>query len=137
LPQLFWFWSSTIGILLTLSALHEVCRYRMQFDLKGIALHFEIALKAISDPFARWWKVFNYRMQYCFIFADFFDFAHAVAIPVFNVQKAIWYLLKLKQKGHVTLSSNVTYNDFMCLLMCYMKNFFNFMNLSTNRRKLP
>jgi hypothetical protein len=67
--------SSPSGILLTLSALHAIPRFRMQFALKGICLPFAMAQKAISDPFARCRKEFDYRMQYSFIFADFLDFA--------------------------------------------------------------
>ncbi len=57
------------GILLSVSALHAICGFRMQFA------PFAIAQKAISDPFASSRKVFDYRMQYSCIFADFLDFA--------------------------------------------------------------
>jgi hypothetical protein len=65
-------------ILLTLSALHAIRRFRMEFALKGIRLPFAMALKAISDPFASCrteFEEFDYCMQYSFIFANFLDFA--------------------------------------------------------------
>jgi hypothetical protein len=67
--------SSPSGILTTLSALHAIRRFRMQFALKGIGLPFALDQKAISDPFASCRKEFDYRMQYSFIFADFLGFA--------------------------------------------------------------
>jgi hypothetical protein len=45
--------SSPSGILPTLSALHAICRFRLQFAVKGIWLPFAMVLKAISDPFGK------------------------------------------------------------------------------------
>jgi hypothetical protein len=67
--------SSPSGTLLKLSALHAIRKFCMQFALDGILLFIEIALQAISDPFASCRKVFDYRMQYSCIFAVFLDFA--------------------------------------------------------------
>jgi len=67
--------SSLRGILLKLSPLHAIRGFCMPFALKGIWKPFAIALKAIRLSFARCKKVFNYRMQYSFIFTDFSDFA--------------------------------------------------------------
>jgi hypothetical protein len=64
--------SSTSGILPTLSALHAIRKFRLQFD---ILLPFATALKAISDPLASCRKEFDFRTQCSFIFADFLDFA--------------------------------------------------------------
>jgi hypothetical protein len=74
-PQFFNFkLSSPSGILPTLSALHAIRRFRLQFALKGILLPFAMALKAISDPLASCRKKFDYRMQMLFYFRGFFGF---------------------------------------------------------------
>jgi hypothetical protein len=90
--------SSPSGILPTLSALHAILRFSMQFALKGIWLPFAMVLKAISDPFASYRKEFDYRMQYPFIFADFW-ILHAVANPFWQVAKRNLIAFKFKQKG--------------------------------------
>jgi hypothetical protein len=64
----------------------QLADYRMQSALKGIWLPFATALKAISDSFASCRKVFEYRMQYSLIFADFLDF-DAVSNPFLKVAK--------------------------------------------------
>jgi hypothetical protein len=85
-------------ILPTLSALHAIHRFRMQFALKGIWLPLATALKGIRDPFARCMKVFDYRNTLWFsrIFFDFailFDFRgfffilHAVSNPFLQAAK--------------------------------------------------
>ncbi len=51
-------------LLPTLSALHAIRRYHMQFAPKDIWLPFAIALKAISDPLKSCRKAFDYRMQH-------------------------------------------------------------------------
>jgi hypothetical protein len=50
----------------------------MQFTLTGILLPSATALNAIIGTFASCRKVFDYRMQYTLIFADFW-ISHAVA----------------------------------------------------------
>jgi hypothetical protein len=70
----------------------------MQFAVKGIRLFFAIALKAISNPFASSRKVFNYRMQYTFIFTDFVDL-HAVADPYLPSEKRNLIPFRAETKG--------------------------------------
>ncbi len=79
--------SSPSGILPTLSALHAIRRFRLQFALKGIWLPFAMALKAISDP------------ANALLFSRIFWILYAVANPFWQKLQGIWYLLELKQKG--------------------------------------
>jgi hypothetical protein len=60
--------ANIIGVACNSRIPHAICS-------KGYLKPVAIALKAIRHPFARCQKVFDNRMQYSFIFADYFDFA--------------------------------------------------------------
>ncbi len=83
-------------------------RFLMLFALRCIWLPFAVALKATSDPFASCKKLFDYRMQYSCIFADFVYF-HAVPNPLLHTSERNLIPFRAKTKGgQGTLSNDVT-----------------------------
>ncbi len=107
---------SPSGILLSLSALHAISRFCMQFALKGIWLPFAIALKAISDPFASCRKVFRLPHAILLYFRGFFGFCMRYLIPFCKLQKGIWYLIELDQRGASNPFKKCNTSVCMCLL---------------------
>jgi hypothetical protein len=85
-------------LLLSLSALHAISRFRMQLALKGIWLPFAIALQVIRDPFASCRKEFDYRMQY-FLFSRIFWILHVVANPFWQFAKRNLKIFGAETKG--------------------------------------
>jgi hypothetical protein len=67
--------SSPSGILPTLSALHAIRRFCLQFALKGISLPFAMALKASETLWQTAGRNLTTAGKCSFIFADFLDFA--------------------------------------------------------------
>ena len=105
----------------TWSALHAIRGFRMQRDPKGNRLPFATAHKDISVPFASCRKVSDSRMQYIFIFADFFDL-HAVSNTFWLFAKRRQTTFRTETKGNpVTISNNVTQ---VSPFYSYIKQFF-------------
>ncbi len=82
-----------------ISTMHAIRRFLMQFALKGIWLPFATALKGISDPFVSCRKGNRLPHAILFDFRGFFGFCMGYLIPFCKLQKGIWYLLELEQKG--------------------------------------
>ena len=90
--------SSLIGILLTLSALHAIPH---DIFSKGYLITFCNCSKGNQTPFCKVREGIRLPHAIPFYFRGFFQFCLRYLIPFCTLQKGIQYLLDLKQKGAI------------------------------------
>jgi hypothetical protein len=86
-------------ILLSVSALHAIRGFRMQICSKGYLIIFSNSSKGNQRPFCKLQEGIRLPHAILLHFHGFFGFCMRYLITFCKLQKGIWYLLELDQKG--------------------------------------
>ncbi len=92
----------------TWSALHAIRGFRMQSNPKGNRLPFATAPKVILALLVNCQRAMEHRMQYTFVFVDFFGFSGSSWYPFAFCKKELNTFWSRNKRGQVNLSNKVT-----------------------------